>query len=163
MMDYSTYNAIMREGIIVRCILPATLLAAALIGVIGCFVSKHRHGIASDRSLGFMLVMAAASVFFVIVAASDVLPMMHDLNSQNYASVYGIYKCEQNSQSRRVQLVQTVTLDDGEVLEFRRAKPIGWKLNGAPLPEGEHMATVWYAVESNCIVDIVLDEPIPED
>ena len=82
-MCYSTFDAIMREGIIVRCILPATLLVAALIGVIGYFVSKHRHGIASDRSLGFMLVMAAASVLFVIVAASDVLSMMRDLNSQN--------------------------------------------------------------------------------
>lgn len=162
-MDYAAFDAIMREGIIVRWIVPAALVAATLVGVVWYIISKLRNGIASDRSLGFMLSAAVLSMVFVIIAASDVLPMMRDLNSQNYASVYGIYKCEQNSQSRRVQLVQTVTLDDGEVLEFRRAKPIGWKLNGAPLPEGEHMATVWYAVESNCIVDIVLDEPIPEE
>lgn len=162
-MCYATFDAIMREGIIVRCILPATLLVAALIGVIGYFVSKHRHGIASDRSLGFMLVMAAASVFFVIDAASDVLPMMRDLNSQNYTSIHGMYESETRYQMHSSKLLFSVTLDGGEIVGLKRAKPIGIELNGVPLPEGKYMATVWYAAESHCIVAFIPDEPIPED
>lgn len=162
-MCYATFDAIMREGIIVRCILPATLLVAALIGVIGYFVSKHRHGIASDRSLGFMLVMAVASIVFTLFTASDALPMMRDLKSQNYASVHGMYTCETVSQMHESDLYLCVVLDNGQILNLMRPKPIGLELNGVPLPEGEYMSTVWYAVESNCIVDIILDEPIPED
>ena len=162
-MNYSTYNAIMREGIIVRCILPATLLVAALIGVIGYFVSKHRHGIASDRSLGFMLVMAVASIVFTLFTASDALPMMRDLKSQNYASVHGMYKCKIVSQMHESDLDLCVVLDNGQILNLMRTKPIGLELNGVPLPEGEYMATVWYAAESHCIVAFIPDEPIPED
>ena len=67
-MDYAAFDAIMREGIIVRWIVPAALAAATLVGVAWYFISKHRNGIASDRSLGFMLSAAVLSMVFVIIA-----------------------------------------------------------------------------------------------
>lgn len=162
-MNFSTFNAIMREGIVVRCLLPATLLIATLIGVILYFISKHRHGAASDRSLGVMLSAAVAFVIFTIITASETLPMMRDLKSQNYTSLYGMYECETRRQMHESKLLLSMTLENGEIVGLKRAKPLGLELNGVKLPEGEYMATVWYAAESHCIVAFIPDEPIPED
>lgn len=162
-MNFSAFDAIMREGIIVRWILPEVLAAAALIGIAAYFISKYRHGTASDRSIGFMLVMTVAFIVFALITASDTLPMMHDLKSQNYASVHGVYECEVKPGTQGVQLRLCVTLEDGEIFGLMHAMPIGMELNGVPLPEGKYMATVWYAAESHCIVAFIPDEPIPED
>lgn len=162
-MSYSTFDAIMQEGIIARWIFPTVLVAATLISIILYFISKHRHGVASDRSLGFMLVVAVASIVFTLITASETLPMMRDLRTQNYTSIHGMYECETRSQMHSSKLLLSVTLDGGEIVGLKRAKPIGIELNGVPLPEGKYMATVWYAAESHCIVAFIPDEPIPED
>lgn len=161
-MDYAAFDAIMREGIIVRWIVPAALVAATLVGVAWYIISKHRNGIASDRSLGFTLVMAAACIFFTLFSAADALPMMRDLKRQDYASVHGMYECKTVNQ-HGASLDLCVTLENGKIFNLMRPKPIGLDLNGAPLPEGEYAATVWYGVESHCIVAFIPDEPIPDE
>lgn len=165
-MDYAAFDAIMREGIIVRCILPAALAAATLIGVVWYIISKHRNGIASDRSLGFILVMAAALVLSVIISIDTTMEMIPDLQNQSYAVAHGEYELEitQGRKSHmKSHIIISITTDDGEGIGFRRPIPIGRRTSNGYLSEGEYTATVWYGVESHCIVAFIPDEPILED
>lgn len=162
-MDYAAFDAIMREGIIVRWIVPAALAAATLIGVVWYIISKHRNGIASDRSLGFTLVMAAALVLSVIISIDTTKEMIPDLQNQSYTVVHGEYECKYESAGGQWRYVTSITTDEGAGIWLRAPVPIGGKTSNGYLPEGEYAATVWYGVESHCIVAFIPDEPIPDE
>lgn len=162
-MDYAAFDAIMREGIIVRWIVPAALVAATLVGVVWYIISKLRHGIASDRSLGFMLVMAAASVFFILFSIADTERMIPDLINQNYTVAHGEYECKFTRVGRDMDYVINITTDEGESIWLTEPMPLGAKTGNGYLPEGEYAATVWYGAESHCIVAFIPDEPIPDE
>lgn len=162
-MDYAAFDAIMREGIIVRWIVPAALVAATLVGVAWYFISKHRNGIASDRSLGFTLVMAAALVVFASLSLSDTEQMMHDLKNQSYTVAHGEYECEYNNGKGDALFVMSITTDDGERISLYEPVPSSRRTGNGHIIVGEYTATVWYGVESHCIVAFVPDEPIPDE
>lgn len=162
-MDYAAFDAIMREGIIVRWIVPAALAAATLVGVVWCFISKHRHGIASDRSLGFMLVMAAALVLSVIISIDRTKNMIYDLQNQSYAVVHGEYERKFTRVGRDMEYVTGITTDDEKHIWLRQPISIDSKTSNGYLPEGKYAATVWYGVESHCIAAFIPDEPIPDE
>lgn len=162
-MDYAAFDAIMREGIIVRWIVPAALVAAALVGVVWYIISKHRNGIASDRSLGFTLVMAAALVLSVIISIDTTKEMIPDLQNQSYTVTHGEYECKYESAGGQWRYVTSITTDEGAGIWLRAPVPIGGKTGNGYLPEGKYMATVWYGVESHCIVAFIPDEPIPDE
>lgn len=119
-MDYAAFDAIMREGIIVRWIVPAALIAATLVGVVWYFISKHRNGIASDRSLGFMLVMAAALVLSVIISIDRTKNMIYDLQNQSYAVVHGEYERKFTRVGRDMEYVTGITTDDEKHIWLRQ-------------------------------------------
>lgn len=162
-MDYAAFDAIMREGIIVRWIVPAALVAATLVGVVWYFISKHCNGIASDRSLGFTLVMAAALVLSVIISIDTTKEMIPDLQNQSYTVTHGEYECKFTRVGRDMDYVTNITTDEGESIWLTEPMPLGGKTGNGYLPEGKYMATVWYGVESHCIVAFIPDEPIPDE
>lgn len=162
-MDYAAFDAIMREGIIVRWVVPAALVAATLIGVAWYIISKHRNGIASDRSLGFTLVMATASVFFASLSFGDTELMMHDLKNQSYTVAHGEYECEYNNGKGKALFIMSITTDDGERISLYEPISSSSKTSNGHIVEGKYAATVWYGVESHCIVAFIPDELIPED
>ncbi len=132
----------------------------------GCcwyFISKRRNGIAGDRSLGFTLVMAAASVLFAFLSLSDTEQMMHDLKNQSYTVAHGEYECKYNNGKGSALYIMSITTDDGERISLYEPISSSSRTSNGHIVKGEYAATVWYGVESHCIVAFIPDEPIPDE
>lgn len=159
-MDYSSFDALMISGIIEKWILFVVVLLAIVIHEIYFIRHKFKSKKQEDESRGFGIFLLITAVAIFVIKLDATWFMVRDIKNHNYAEVHGAYIAEVPTQNDTYWWVLVVA-DDGEKISIKRPG----NTHGEPqmFPIGTYEGTVWYAVESKCIVKFVPDEPIPEN
>lgn len=160
-MDYAEFDALMINAIKEKWIFVGAIFLLLLIAFAIYFFKKRKTWKTDNGVLGFAIVIAVVTGTMLLIVIDDTLVRMRDVNDHNYAELHGEYYRTTNYQENGMgseHFPVEITAEDGVTWSLR----LPGITHGEPemFPYGTYEGTVWYAVESRCIVKFVPDEPI---